>query len=125
MTLKRFFQLVLGIVAAMLIVNALLLGSLLSNQEKLNEASHIQNEAADMLSFYRMVNEITVRLIRQYAVTGDIEARQQYDEIIEVLYGKRPWPSGKTLTAGDYMRYLGFPQQALDLRDEAILLASE
>ncbi|WP_258333015.1 methyl-accepting chemotaxis protein [Dasania sp. GY-MA-18] len=97
---------------------------LLSNQEKLNQASRIQNEAANMLSFYRMVNEITVRLIRQYAITGDEKARQQYDDIIDVVYGKKPWPTGKTLTAGAYMRYLGFPKQALEQRDKAIALAA-
>mgnify|MGYP000310982557 CR=1 FL=1 len=123
MNLKRFFQMILSIVACMLLIISILVSNLLSNQEELNEASKMQNEAANMLSFYRMVNEITVRLIRQYAVTGDEKARQEYDEVIEVLYGKRPWPTGKTMTAGSYMKYLGFPQKAFDLRDEAIRLA--
>ncbi|MCZ0867086.1 methyl-accepting chemotaxis protein [Dasania sp. GY-19] len=124
MTLKRFFQIVVGVVAILLLVNSVLVLGLLSNQEKLNQASRIQNEAANMLSFYRMVNEITVRLIRQYAITGDEKARQQYDDIIDVVYGKKPWPTGKTLTAGAYMRYLGFPKQALEQRDKAIALAA-
>jgi len=123
MNLKRFFQMILSIVACMLLIISILVSNLLSNQEELNEASKMQNEAANMLSFYRMVNEITVRLIRQYAVTGDEKARQEYDEVIEVLYGKRPWPTGKTMTAGSYMKYLGFPQKAFDLRDKAIRLA--
>ncbi len=87
MNLKRFFQMILSVVACMLIIISILVSNLLSNQERLNEASKMQNEAANMLSFYRMVNEITVRLIRQYSVTGDEKARQEYDDVIEGVSG--------------------------------------
>ncbi len=123
MTLKKLFQTLVGATIVLLVINSFLVTRLLSNQAELNKASAIQTETADMLSFYRMVNEITVRLIRQYAVTGDENAREQYDEVIDVVMGKRPWPSGKTLTAGAYMTYLGFPDRAFQLRDQAIDLA--
>ena len=123
MTLKRFTQLTIGAVAIMMFVNLILVWGLIQNQQAINEASESQREAANMLSFYRMVNEVTVRLARQYAVANDKAAKQEYDAVVDVLLGKRPWPTGKTMTVLKYMDLLEFPPRAFELRKEAIRLA--
>lgn len=92
MSLKKLFQILLGIQFALGIGLAILTFSLFLNQEKLSRSQDVHFQSYLLADELRQSSDDLTRLARTYVATGNEKYERQYWAVLDIRNGKSPRP---------------------------------
>lgn len=119
MSLNKLFLTIFSVFVFLLAGLALVAGTMMFNENALNQAQQIRYESYLAADELRKSSMDLTRLARTYVATGDPKYEAMYWEVLDIRAGKKPRPDGRTIALKKIMEDLGFTAAEFSLLDKA------
>jgi signal transduction histidine kinase/CheY-like chemotaxis protein len=98
MTIRRFFQVLYAVCFAHLLVLAVIVALLVTNQQDLTQSMRVRYQSYLLAEQLRQSSDDLTRLARTYVASGDPKFEQYYWDVLAIRNGSKPRPR-------NYQRY--------------------